>query len=114
MLPMDAITFSGMTSKTTALITGASAGIGLELAKQFASHGHDLILVARNRDALEAVAGTLEGRHGIKATVITSDLADPNSPQRLFEAVMAEVASWEIASAKLSSVGVFTPKAILL
>jgi short-subunit dehydrogenase len=79
-----------MTSKTTALITGASAGIGLELAKEFASHGHDLILVARNRDALEAAAGTLEGKHGIKATVITSDLADPNSPQRLFEAVMAE------------------------
>ena len=79
-----------MTSKTTALITGASVGIGLELAKQFAAHGHDLILVARNRDALEAAAGTLEGRHGIRATVIQSDLADPNSPQRLFEAVMAE------------------------
>lgn len=76
--------------RETALITGASAGIGLELAKQFAAHGHDLILVARNRDALEAAAGTLEGRHGIKATVIASDLAQPESPQRVFESVMAE------------------------
>ena len=76
--------------RETALITGASAGIGLELAKQFAAHGHDLILVARNRDALEAAAGTLERRHGINATVIASDLAQPESPQRVFESVMAE------------------------
>jgi short-subunit dehydrogenase len=76
--------------KTTALITGASAGIGRELAKQFASHGHDLILVARNRDALEALAGTLEGKHGIKATVIACDLSDPNSPQRLFDSTVSE------------------------
>lgn len=76
--------------RETALITGASAGIGLELAKQFAAHGHDLILVARNRDALEAAAGTVEGRYDIKATVIASDLAQPESPQRVFESVMAE------------------------
>ena len=76
--------------KSTALITGASAGIGRELAKQFASHGHDLILVARNRDALEALAGTLEGKHGIKATVIACDLSDPDSPQRLFDSTVSE------------------------
>ncbi len=79
---------SGMAE--TALITGASAGIGLELAKQFAAHGHDLVLVARNRDALEAAAGILEGKHGIKATVISCDLANTESPQRLFETVMSE------------------------
>src|SRR5687768_9145414 len=77
-------------SRETALITGASVGLGLELAKQFAANGHDLILTARNRDALEAAAGTLEGRYGIKATVIASDLAQPESPQRVFESVMAE------------------------
>ena len=76
--------------KTTALITGASAGIGRELAKVFASHGHNLILVARNRDALEALAGTLEGKHDIKATVISCDLSDPNSPQRLFDTAVSE------------------------
>ena len=76
--------------KSTALITGGSVGIGLELAKQFASHGHDLILVARSRDALEAAAGTLEGKHGIKVTTFSFDLAEPDSPQKLFDAVVAE------------------------
>ena len=76
--------------KQTALITGASVGIGLELAKQFASHGHDLVLTARNRDALEAAAGTLEGRYGVRATVLVFDLAEPDAPQRLFESVMSE------------------------
>jgi short-subunit dehydrogenase len=74
----------------TALITGASTGIGLELAKEFASHGHDVVLVARNRDALEALAGMLEGRHGVKATVLVFDLADPDAPQQLFDAIEAE------------------------
>ena len=74
----------------TALITGGSAGIGLALAREFAAHGHDLILVARHRDALEAAAGTLEGKHGITATVIAVDLADSESPQRLLDAVTAE------------------------
>ena len=76
--------------KSTALITGGSVGIGLELAKQFAAHGHDLILVARNRDSLEAAAGMLEGKYGIKVATFASDLADPESPQKLFEAVHAE------------------------
>jgi uncharacterized protein len=77
-------------ARSTALITGGSVGIGLELARQFATHGHDLILVARGRDRLEAAAGVLEGRYGIRVTVIPSDLADPDSPQRLYDAVLEE------------------------
>ena len=77
-------------SGLTALITGGSVGIGLELAKQFAAHGHDLVLSARHQDALEAAAGLIEGKYGVKVTVITADLADPDSPQRLFDAVNAE------------------------
>ncbi|MGK2961252.1 MAG: SDR family NAD(P)-dependent oxidoreductase [Gemmatimonadaceae bacterium] len=76
--------------KLTVLITGGSRGIGLELAKQFAAHGHDLILVARHRDALEAAAGILEGKHGVKVTVMSFDLADPQCAQRLFDAVTSE------------------------
>jgi short-subunit dehydrogenase len=78
------------TSALTALITGGSGGIGLELAKQFAAHGHSLVLTARHQDALQAAAGLLEGKHGVKVTVIAEDLADPDSPQRLFDAIAAE------------------------
>ena len=76
--------------RKTALVTGGSAGIGLELAKQFAAHGHDVILVARHRDALEAAAGTLEGKYVVRATVFPADLADPDAPQRIFDAVRNE------------------------
>ena len=88
-------TFNTMISREpasglTAFITGSSVGIGLELAKQFAAHGHDLVLSARHPDALEAAAGMIEGKYGVKVTVIPADLADPDSPQRLFDAVNAE------------------------
>ena len=76
--------------RKTALITGGSGGIGLELARQFAAHGHDVVLVARNRDALEAVAGKLEGKYAIRATAIPADLADPDAPSRIFDMVRAE------------------------
>lgn len=76
--------------RKTALITGGSAGIGLELARQFAAHGHDLVLVARHRDALEAAAGSLEGKYRVKVSVFSFDLAEPDSPQRLFDAIRAE------------------------
>jgi short-subunit dehydrogenase len=84
------MTRSEKRSGQTALITGGSGGIGLELAKVFAAHGHDLLLTARHRDALEAAAGTIEGRYGVKVTVIAEDLTDPGAPQRLFDAATAE------------------------
>jgi short-subunit dehydrogenase len=74
----------------TALVTGGSTGIGFELAKCFAAHGHDLVLVARHKDTLEAAAGKIEGKYGVKATTLPFDLSDPESPQKLFDAVNAE------------------------
>lgn len=71
----------------TALITGASSGIGAEFARVFAEHGHDLILVARRQDALEAVAGQVEGKYSVRATVIPGDLSDPAVPGDIFETV---------------------------
>ena len=73
--------------KTTALITGASAGIGRELATVFAEHGHDLILVARTKRKLDAVADELHGKHGVRATVIPKDLTEAGAAKSLFASV---------------------------
>ncbi|WP_104043343.1 SDR family NAD(P)-dependent oxidoreductase [Arthrobacter sp. ZGTC412] len=61
---------------TTALITGASAGLGSEFARQFAAQGCNLVLVARNRTRLEETASGLERRYGITAEVLPADLTD--------------------------------------
>jgi short-subunit dehydrogenase len=68
----------------TVLITGASSGIGLELARCFAADKSNLILVARNRDALETLAAELRLEHGINVEIIIADLSQPESPQKVF------------------------------
>ena len=65
--------------KETALITGASSGIGLDLARLFAKDGHDVILVARSEGKLRELAAELERDCGVKAHVIALDLARPNA-----------------------------------
>jgi short-subunit dehydrogenase len=69
----------------TALITGASSGIGLELAKIHASKGGDIVLVARTADKLNALKNELESEHKIAVTVIPLDLSQPDSAQALFD-----------------------------
>ena len=68
------------------LVTGASSGIGLELAKLFAGAGHNLVLVARNRLKLHQIARELEARHGIRAVVLARDLSRPGAASELFHA----------------------------
>ena len=76
--------------KPVALITGASGGIGLELAKECARHGHDVVLVARRQDALEAAAAMIEGEYDVRATVIPSDLGEPDAPPELYAQTVAQ------------------------
>jgi short-subunit dehydrogenase len=69
----------------TVLVTGASSGIGLELARCFAADGCRLILLARNTDALETLAGELRQAHKIETLVLTADLSRPDTPARVFK-----------------------------
>ncbi len=69
----------------TALITGASGGLGEEFAKLFSADGYDLVLVARSRDKLEKLATDLHAKHDITATVIPCDLSLPNAAKNLCE-----------------------------
>lgn len=71
------------------LITGASRGIGRVFAERFAHEKHDLILVARRQDDLEALAADLRSRHGIQAHVLVCDLAAPRAAQTLHAEVEA-------------------------
>ena len=74
-----------MTTSNTALITGASGGIGLELARIHAKKGGNLVLVARSKDKLEALKTELEAQYEIQVTVIVEDLSKEESAQRIFQ-----------------------------
>jgi uncharacterized protein len=76
-------------AQATALITGASGGIGLELAKLCAAAGNDVVLIARRKSELEDLAGSLAHKHGVAARMIVADLADPEAPQAIFDAIGA-------------------------
>src|SRR5271155_3479512 len=80
-----------MESKTRiALITGASGGIGYELAKLFARDGYNLVLVARSGEKLNQVAGELQGQFGVTVQTIALDLAAAPAAQFLFDQLQRE------------------------
>src|SRR5258708_16901046 len=68
-----------------ALITGASAGIGVALAEELAVGGTKLVLTARRKDRLEALARRLTASYKVSAEVIAADLADSNAPEGIFD-----------------------------
>ncbi len=78
-----------MTERVT-LITGASAGIGTELARVFASHGHRVALVARRGDRLTALASEISAGGGAAPIVIVCDLEQPDAGDRIAAALAAE------------------------
>ena len=69
----------------TALITGASSGIGLELAHLFARDGYRLVLLARNRNTLRQIGDDLQARYSITVRIAPKDLAHPASPDELYQ-----------------------------
>ena len=69
--------------RRTALITGASAGIGRDYARYLAARNFDLVLTARRTDRLEAIAQELKAAFGTKVTVLTADLVEPDAPKKL-------------------------------
>ncbi len=71
----------------TALITGASSGIGLELANIHAERGGDLILVARRQKRLEALKEELAKKHGVRVEIVVSDLSQPQAAQQIYQQV---------------------------
>lgn len=77
--------------RQTALITGASTGIGCEFARIFATDRYDVVLTARDGDRLKQLKSELEGLHGIAARVIVKDLSDPAAPLEIFEELEKDV-----------------------
>lgn len=72
-------------AQETALVTGASSGIGAALARLFAADGSNLVLTARREDRLQALAQELRTQHGVETHVIVQDLAEPNGAARIVD-----------------------------
>ena len=93
---------------STALVTGASAGIGREFARQLAQRGHGVTLVARRGDRLEELAKELRDAHGVRVEAIPTDLADRAATDRLVDEIAARGLNVEIL-VNNAGVGIYAP-----
>jgi len=80
----------------TALVTGASSGIGAAIARELARRGHALVLVARRQERLRSLADELAAEHGVEAVAVAADVGDPAGREALADAVHAGGRSVEI------------------
>lgn len=89
------------------LITGASVGIGRELAQLFAANHYNVAVTARNQKQLEELAGQLRTRFGIETKVIVKDLADDGAPAEIFDALRETAISVLVNNAGFGLAGPF-------
>lgn len=78
------------TAVKTALITGATSGIGRELANCFAQDKYNLVIVARDQAELDQTAQQIESQHGVQVLPLAADLFDPRAPQQVYQRIQAE------------------------
>lgn len=76
--------------RKTALITGASSGIGLELSRLFARDGYHLVLVARSAQKLQSLAAELEKTHGVNVNVLPADLSQSGAAEEIYRQVQSK------------------------
>lgn len=87
---------TGSLSGRTALVTGASSGLGVDFARELARRGCRLVLVARREELLKKLQGELQEQHGVTAVATTLDLGDPDAPQMLYDALKAQSVAVDI------------------
>lgn len=92
---------------STALITGASMGLGLEFARLFAASKHDLIITARSVDKLEALAADLRSAHGVQVDVLPCDLTDAAARSALVDQLDGRAVDFLVNNAGFGSTGPF-------
>ncbi|MCJ7773807.1 MAG: SDR family oxidoreductase [Desulfobacterales bacterium] len=79
--------FMNWNNPGTVLITGASAGLGAEFARQLASQGFNMVLVARRKDKLEELAGELVSKYSVHIDILTADLSNPSDNNTVMELI---------------------------
>jgi short-subunit dehydrogenase len=95
-IPFPMKSVDRLLSRPTALITGASSGLGLELAREFARHEHPLIIVAPVAAELGELTKRLHADFGVPVTPVVADLTDPSAPEKIFQLVIGSGAQVDI------------------
>jgi uncharacterized protein len=91
----------------TALITGASVGIGRDLAELFARDGHHLVITARDEPKLQKLAAKLRVQYRVNVDVIVQDLSEPGASQRIFEPLQSKPIDYLVNNAGFGTHGAF-------
>ena len=105
---VDPMTLPSPSPDTFALVTGASQGIGMAMARDLASMGHNLIVVARREAVLRELADALEAAHGVTVEVVAADLSKHEEVSRVIELIDARPVNILINSAGIATFGDFT------